>query len=139
MTDTRSTPQDDELPGMLAVAKGVAEQRFPHTMDAAVWAAEFVKLNPGADEGLMLSWFANAIMAGYDTARYTRSESAAWVACSERMPEYGPNNDDVLAYTLTGHVITVHPNRIHTLRESAKRDSEDCFYTHWMPLPKGPK
>lgn len=65
----------DDLPGMLAVAKGVAEQKWPHTMDAAVWAAEYVKLNPGADEGLMLSWFANAIMAGYDTAqsRFARS------------------------------------------------------------------
>lgn len=59
---------DEELPGMLAVAKGIAEQRFPHTMDAAVWAAEFVKLHPDADEGMMLGWFANAIMAGYDTA-----------------------------------------------------------------------
>ena len=68
--------RNDELPGMLAVAKGVAEQTLPHTMDAAVWAAEYVKLNPGADEGLMLSWFANAIMAGYDTAqaRAARSE-----------------------------------------------------------------
>jgi len=59
---------DDDLPGMLAVAKGVSEQTFPHTMDAAVWAAEYVKLNPGADEGTMIGWFANAIMAGYDTA-----------------------------------------------------------------------
>lgn len=68
MTSTPSR-NDEELPGMLAVAKGVAEQKWPHTMDAAVWAAEYVKLNPGADEGLMLSWFANAIMAGYDTAQ----------------------------------------------------------------------
>lgn len=60
---------NDELPGMLAVAKGIAEQRWPHTMDAKVWADEFVKLNPSADHGLMLGWFANAIMAGYDTAQ----------------------------------------------------------------------
>ena len=38
------------------------------TMDAAIWAEEFVRLH-GGDEGLMLSWFANAIMCGYDHAK----------------------------------------------------------------------
>jgi len=38
------------------------------TMDASIWAKEFCKLNPEVDEGVMLSWFANAIMAGYDIA-----------------------------------------------------------------------
>ena len=37
-------------------------------MDASKWAAAFKRLNPSADEGLMLGWFANAIMAGFDTA-----------------------------------------------------------------------
>jgi hypothetical protein len=42
--------------------------------DALVWAEEFVKIvkeNPAiaTDEGAMLGWFANAIMAGYDDAR----------------------------------------------------------------------
>lgn len=82
---------DTDLPGMLAVAKSVAEQKWPHTMDAAVWAAEYVKLNPGADEGMMLAWFANAIMAGYDTARARSSsakhdptgESHPWIGCGE--------------------------------------------------------
>jgi hypothetical protein len=44
----------------------------PHTlhqtMDASVWAKEFCILNPDADESVMLTWFANAIMVGYDTA-----------------------------------------------------------------------
>ena len=68
---------EDDLPGMLAVAKGVAEQRWPHTMDAAVWAKEFMDRYLGVghdpsmriDEGTMIGWFANAIMAGYDTAQ----------------------------------------------------------------------
>ena len=64
----------EELPGMLAVAKGVAEQKWPHTMDAKVWADEFAKQFPQIDHGLMLGWFANAIMAGYDTAQ-SRTES----------------------------------------------------------------
>lgn len=62
-----------ELPGMLGVAQGIAEQKWPHTMDAAVWAAKFNEqiVNEGGatmDEGLLIGWFANAIMAGYDTA-----------------------------------------------------------------------
>lgn len=40
---------------------------FNHqSIDAAEWAAEFCRLFGGHDEGLMLGWFANAIMAGYD-------------------------------------------------------------------------
>ena len=62
-----------ELPGMLALSEGVAEQRWPHTMDAQVWAREWIKTikdhpNIATDEETMLGWFANAIMAGYDTA-----------------------------------------------------------------------
>jgi hypothetical protein len=34
--------------------------------DAQVWAREFKRLFPQSDEGLMLSWFANALMAGWD-------------------------------------------------------------------------
>lgn len=68
----------NELPGMLGVVEGVRKQQFPHTLDAMKWAEEFSKLGfrvwqePGGiveDQiGLMVGWFANAIMAGYDTA-----------------------------------------------------------------------
>lgn len=45
--------------------------------DATVWADEFCRRfsvtriadGEAMDEGLMLGWFANAIMAGYDHAR----------------------------------------------------------------------
>lgn len=37
--------------------------------DAQVWAKEFCKCNTSSDEGTMLGWFANAIMAGYDYAK----------------------------------------------------------------------
>lgn len=74
---TSPDAQDDDLPGMLALAKGVAEQKWPHTMDAKVWAKEFMDRYLGVghdpsmkiDEDTMLGWFANAIMAGYDTAQ----------------------------------------------------------------------
>ena len=72
---------EDDLPGMLAVAKGVAEQKWPHTMDAREWVREWlsaVRDHPeiAMDEDAMLGWFANAIMAGYDTANSRRKEEA---------------------------------------------------------------
>lgn len=49
-------------------------------IDAARWAKEFIDQFTGysvggntIDEGLMLGWFANAIMAGYDRAQRTNS------------------------------------------------------------------
>lgn len=57
-----------ELDGMAGVAEGVRQQRFPHTVDARVWVEEFAKQYPEIDRGTMLGWFANAIMAGFDTA-----------------------------------------------------------------------
>jgi len=47
---------------------------FTQSTDAQIWAKEFIsriKDNPeiATDEGTMIGWFANAIMAGYDEAR----------------------------------------------------------------------
>ena len=44
------------------------------TVDAKIWAQEWMKVikknpNIATDEGTMLGWFANAIMAGYDKGR----------------------------------------------------------------------
>ncbi|URQ04629.1 hypothetical protein SEA_EMMA1919_11 [Streptomyces phage Emma1919] len=52
----------------------MADKFDTSTTDAQVWAEEFIsriKDNPeiATDEGTMLGWFANAIMAGYDEAR----------------------------------------------------------------------
>lgn len=50
----------------------MSEINLHNTMDAQVWTKEFMRLFGGKletiDEALMLGWFANAIMAGYDTA-----------------------------------------------------------------------
>lgn len=50
---------------------------FQQSMDASLWAAAFadrVAANPSltADRGFMISWFANALMRGYDTAMARR-------------------------------------------------------------------
>jgi hypothetical protein len=46
----------------------------PHSFDAQAWADSFVahvRQNPAiaTDEATMLTWFTNAIMAGYDHAK----------------------------------------------------------------------
>ena len=50
------------------------EKFTPHAFDARIWATEWLRCineNPSiaTDEGCMISWFANAIMAGYDEAQ----------------------------------------------------------------------
>jgi hypothetical protein len=41
------------------------------SFDARDWAEAFCKLNPSMDEGVMIAWFANALMRGYDHAKAT--------------------------------------------------------------------
>ena len=70
----------DELDGMAALTDGVVNQRWPHTTDAKVWADEWIKTiteHPQIpiDHECMIGWFANAIMAGYDTAMIHRGHS----------------------------------------------------------------
>jgi hypothetical protein len=67
----------EELDGMAKLTDQVIEQTWPHTMDALVWTSEWMKeleKNPDMprDTGGMIGWFANAIMAGYDTAMMKR-------------------------------------------------------------------
>jgi len=74
-----------------------------HAFDARVWAKAFCDRFPGHDEGLMLGWFANAIMAGYDHAGFDstairadeRQKAVEWISVKERLPE---ENHAVLIY-----------------------------------------
>jgi hypothetical protein len=36
------------------------------SFSAVDWAEAFCKINPGIDEDVMIGWFANALMRGYD-------------------------------------------------------------------------
>jgi hypothetical protein len=54
--------------GAASVEPAVPPVDLLATMDAKVWADEFVRLF-GGDHALMLAWFANAIMVGYDKGR----------------------------------------------------------------------
>ena len=117
-----SNPSDDDLPGMLALAKGIAEQRWPHTMDAREWAKKWVeqiKLTPDIvrDEGTMIAWFANAIMAGYDTG-----QRRMWEAAQERKPD---SLELALAHKVcnskAGHLSAPEKVRLH-VAEALKRN-----------------
>ncbi len=64
---------EEELPGCLQSAINVEKQVWPHTANAEEWAKqwkEHLSINPeiANDEGCMVGWFANAIMAGFNTA-----------------------------------------------------------------------
>lgn len=52
--------------------------------DAQKWADCFCQLNPSADHGLMVTWFSNAIMAGYDLMRGTPREAKTGFAPPRR-------------------------------------------------------
>ena len=47
------------------MSERLTDNELHQTMDAQIWASEFVARHEG-DESLMLGWFANAIMTGYD-------------------------------------------------------------------------
>lgn len=49
-------------------------QELVQCFDAREWAAEFCRLNPGGDYALMLTWFSNAIMCGWDEHRFRSLE-----------------------------------------------------------------
>ena len=43
-----------------------------------------------------------------------------------------------LAFTITGNVRVEHTASIAALKAAAARDADQCFYSHWMPLPAAP-
>lgn len=68
-------PQASEVDGMCALVAAIREQKWPQTMSALEWTNQWmerIKKDPSiaTDEGAMLGWFANAIMAGFDTAQF---------------------------------------------------------------------
>ena len=80
--------------------------------------------------------------------RLKDAERAAALALSEsRLGQWTPvavgqlpsGAEDVLTWTITGHCDSAHPHRIRALHAEAQQTGEECFYTHWMPKPGGPK
>lgn len=56
--------------------KEIKEVNLHETMDAMVWTKEFMKRvpNSGVNEGILIGWFANAIMTGFDHANRRNME-----------------------------------------------------------------
>jgi hypothetical protein len=52
------------------------------SFDAVDWAEAFCRQNRGTDLELMIAWFANALMRGYDEGRLTVIASAGGEASS---------------------------------------------------------
>ena len=68
----RGVSEDNELDGMAAYIHAINnpsrdDPTWPlPSFDARDWAEAFCKQYPGMDEKLILSWFASALMRGYD-------------------------------------------------------------------------
>jgi hypothetical protein len=61
---------------------------FPYcSFDARDWASEFCRLFPGHDEGLMIGWFANALMRGFDQGKIGTS----FAIQPEQRPQFLPS------------------------------------------------
>ena len=120
------------------------------TMDAVRWAREFMRLFGQrlheVDESLMVGWFANAIMRGWDEAR--------WKAKREQEGEKAPVTDpekerlgirDTLATILIREYKMV-PTRVLNelsdaiaalLREPRYTHSDDCPMSGWPCMCAG--
>ena len=67
---------------MMELAGAVQAGEWPHTMDAQVWVRQWKEAlaenpNIASDDATMIGWFANAIMAGYDTAMMKSNDKLA--------------------------------------------------------------
>lgn len=69
------------------------------------------------------------------TKLYTTPQPAdGWRPIAE-----APRDDgELLAFTITGNVRVEHTASIAALKAAAVRDADQCFYSHWMPLPAAP-
>jgi len=66
------------------------------TQDATKWADEWLKTikdhsDIPQDRGTMITWFANAIMVGYDHGR--RAEEQRWLSAGMTFPAEAVNGD----------------------------------------------
>jgi hypothetical protein len=70
--------ENNKLDGMAAYMDSIInpsrdDPNWPlPSFDAVDWAEAFCKINPEMDRELMVVWFANALMRGYDEANIRR-------------------------------------------------------------------
>lgn len=100
MTYMKPETVETETRGAVSSTALLGDDNKPitHTMDARTWAKDWLKTiaeHPGihTDEGTMISWFANAIMDGYDEAQ--RRQKAKMDALSESCRN-APNIDEAM-------------------------------------------
>lgn len=69
------------------------------------------------------------------SGRPAASEGEGWIAVGDRLPE--ENAGDVLYATKNG-VSTTDAGHIRNIYQDARRNGEQCVFTHWRPLPQPP-
>jgi hypothetical protein len=60
-----------------------------------------------------------------------------WISVDERLPK-SHWSDSVMTCSETSTVTVRSINTVLSLVKAAKQDGEQCFITHWMPLPAAP-
>lgn len=95
--------------------------RWDHTMDAALWAKAFCLICPemASREDVMIGWFANAIMTGWD--------HRGWKAERKPVPVSDPPRPDELDDQ--GTCWMFHPVNLHY----CLCRPDPSVHTHWLP------
>lgn len=111
---------------------------FTQSMDARVWADAFLaQFSEVPDREMLIAWFANAIMCGYDaqatTLRALAAERDALLAAQTWQPIGTANDDGVTKLFLAPSHVPGDP-WLFTSRFIATQPKP----THWMPLPPAP-
>lgn len=106
------------------------------TIDAKVWAKEFCRLFPDAYEGLMISWFANAIMTGVDSV----PRADEWHDISTLPSEYEDGRELLVADVDSEVHHVCWDNKFENwwpIRGHRPLEVDEVFF--WMPLYKPPQ
>ena len=102
------------------------------TMDATKWAKSFVEMYPQMDEEVMHSWFANAIMCGWDHHSWQTDKAPTWIYLIDGIPvevtDVYEDREAVVKKFPVGTSTTGTTTRTHELYEHTKHViTEDKF------------
>ncbi len=111
------------------------------SFDARDWAEAYVKLH-GGDLDLMTTWFANALMRGYDQRDEIHPREYKWQDIKTaprdgtKVLYYSPGNRHAQNRNATD--AQMHVDAFSDRWPRAMRQLPEAPYTHWRPLPSVP-
>jgi len=121
------------------------------TFDAQIWAQEWIKAieekpEIPTDEGTMLAWFANAIMAGYDHAYREMKNKNRWRDPAKELPPpvgNGVASEEVLTFSTFKDLATGEPRKHFKQMYCTYYDNGASGFAWpvlaWRYLPDGPE